>query len=1005
MHGRRRAVIGGLAMTILFCSPVPGQEDTAGRSYDATKREQVSKPRPPADAIIRALAPRHTLRAISVEEIAQRKVSSKTALGQNRGVAREALAGRWMANPEGKWVWTMSLRSEGAEAVRLHFSDFQIGIGSVWVHDGAPETGRVLGPFSAGGPFGDGDFWTELVGGDAVWIEFLPGDAQAEGAPPFRVPELFHLWQSAASANPRTAVNVSCFLDETCYDGNENVGKFSKAVAFLLFSDHTCSGTLINDRNSTRTPYFLTAGHCVLNDSDARTMLAVFGYKTTACNGLPKDLSSYPQVSGSTLLARSVNLGPNGSIILDQPDYALVRLTGFPNTSSVSMGWAFSPSSSDRLTSVSHPRGLTQRLATGNIINSSDPNFFTINIYQGAVDHGSSGSGLVNDSGQLVGADSYSSNGDAVSACDITERAVGYTKFSAIYPGIKQYLEGAAPAQPIARVSPVSIDFGSQQSGTASGSQSFTISNVGSGAMTISSISIQGSDGTSFSQTSTCGGTLAAAASCAVSVVFRPTSAGPKSASVRVVNNATSSPETVNLSGTGTATAAVPTVLSQVTSLFNALDSGVCQTPAPISSFPTNTQKVWLYFDATGISSGDVFRVSYYRPDGALYTSFTSTPSFSGYGCFSFSLSVAGFPPASLPGVWTIRTTWNQLSTPLLTRTFTLVTPSGVPSIGVFTASPSSISPGGTSTLFWSVNAATTVSISPGIGTVTSSSSRTVTPSATTTYTLTATNASGSSASSVTVTVGTPAGSRPQINQRGVVTVAAGAEAVSPLALVSIYGQRFTNGVTQTWNGAALTPTLGGVSVTIDGRPAYPLYVSPTFMNVQVPDSTAFGPVNVTVTNSTGASDPVAVPMSTITAEFKGWGATNYVESNRSGPRPAAAPACPNLACPVAPVGVLPFSTPAQPGETISLWGLGFGPGNPTIPAGVIGGAPVRLANQVTVSVGGVQAVVPFGAFLQGVGLYQVNIIVPNLADGEFDVIAVVGGVRTLKPMKLAIKR
>ncbi len=80
------------------------------------------------------------------------------------------------------------------------------------------------------------------------------------------------------------------------------------------------------------------------------------------------------------------------------------------------------------------------------------------------------------------------------------------------------------------------------------------------------------------------------------------------------------------------------------------------------------------------------------------------------------------------------------------------VTPSR-PAIVSFTASPASVSPGGSTVLSWTVTGAASLSISPGLGAV-SGTSVTVRPVATTTYTLSATNAGGTSTSSVTVTVG-----------------------------------------------------------------------------------------------------------------------------------------------------------------------------------------------------------------------------------------------------------
>jgi uncharacterized protein (TIGR03437 family) len=241
---------------------------------------------------------------------------------------------------------------------------------------------------------------------------------------------------------------------------------------------------------------------------------------------------------------------------------------------------------------------------------------------------------------------------------------------------------------------------------------------------------------------------------------------------------------------------------------------------------------------------------------------------------------------------------------------------------------------------------------------------------------------------------------RPVINTHGVVTVAAGAEVLTPLGLVSIYGLNFTNNATQSWDGAVLRPTLAGVSISIDGKPAYPLFVSPTFINVEVPDSTTHGFVAVTVTNSNGTSDPVMVQMNPLAPEFKGWAPSpNYVEAQRAGPVPGGPPGI------VGPAGVpgLPGAAPAKPGEHISLWALGFGSSNPAIAAGTIG-TPAPLTSSVTLSIGGLDTTIEYKG-LQGVGLYQLNIVVPStLADGEYDVVATVGGVPTLKTMRLLVQ-
>ena len=98
--------------------------------------------------------------------------------------------------------------------------------------------------------------------------------------------------------------------------------------------------------------------------------------------------------------------------------------------------------------------------------------------------------------------------------------------------------------------SPSSVSFGNENVGSTSSAQSVTVSNSGTAAAAISGVSVTGP----FAQTNTCGSSLAAGASCTVSATFSPTAAGSATGAISVASNATGSPLTVALSGTGVAT-------------------------------------------------------------------------------------------------------------------------------------------------------------------------------------------------------------------------------------------------------------------------------------------------------------------------------------------------------------------------------------------------------------------------------------------------------------------
>jgi len=112
---------------------------------------------------------------------------------------------------------------------------------------------------------------------------------------------------------------------------------------------------------------------------------------------------------------------------------------------------------------------------------------------------------------------------------------------------------GVAPPTPQAVLSPTGLTFTSTNVGSTSAAQTITLFNPGTGPLSITGIAIGGTNAGSFSSISTCGTTLAAAASCSISVTFSPSAAGSLSASISVSDNAAASPHAATLAGTGVA--------------------------------------------------------------------------------------------------------------------------------------------------------------------------------------------------------------------------------------------------------------------------------------------------------------------------------------------------------------------------------------------------------------------------------------------------------------------
>ncbi len=172
-----------------------------------------------------------------------------------------------------------------------------------------------------------------------------------------------------------------------------------------------------------------------------------------------------------------------------------------------------------------------------------------------------------------------------------------------------------------------------------------------------------------------------------------------------------------------------------------------------------------------------------------------------------------------------------------------------------------------------------------------------------------------------------------------------------------------------------LLPTeLAGVSVEVDGRPAYVQFVSPGQINVLAPGATPRGRVEVKVTNRGRVSSPVRVAVRDVAPEL-------FRFLPREGRFPAAVHPDGVFA---GPAGLFRTVTtrPAEPGDIVLLFGTGFGETDPPAPEGLLVTGPLPLAAPVVATVGGRPAEVLF-AGLVGAGLFQINLVTPELPPGD----------------------
>jgi uncharacterized protein (TIGR03437 family) len=187
---------------------------------------------------------------------------------------------------------------------------------------------------------------------------------------------------------------------------------------------------------------------------------------------------------------------------------------------------------------------------------------------------------------------------------------------------------------------------------------------------------------------------------------------------------------------------------------------------------------------------------------------------------------------------------------------------------------------------------------------------------------------------------------------------------------------------------------LGNVSVTVNGKPAYMYYVSGTQINVLTPLDNTVGPVPVVVTSGTISSMPFAGNLRAVAPSFLLSGSTHY---------DAAIHTSGTLVGPVA-ISVPGFSfTPAQKGETVSLFSTGFGLPVTTLVDGSSSQSG-QLPSLPTVQIGTAPATVTFAGVISP-GLYQLNVVVPaTAASGDNPLVVSYGGFSSATGVLIAVQ-
>ncbi|UCH93403.1 MAG: trypsin-like peptidase domain-containing protein, partial [Candidatus Aminicenantes bacterium] len=361
---------------------------------------------------------------------------------------------------DGGFVWTGTVESPGATALRLHFTNFFLPDNTAIYIYGL--NGDAFGPYMYNGHTNSGDFWSHTITGPVVYVQvrhFGPVSEtelrsisfNIEGAGylsekfliPFYMPKRGPEVEGLSSAAEHCPDNEPCVEDATCFSGGA-IGDAKKAAAAMQWVSgvwiYMCSGGLIADTDTeTQIPYFLTANHCISKARYAENLECYFQYATATCHGVCEDIENFPRTLGSTIMDTSTD-----------GDHTLLQLAENPPAGSVFLGWTTAPvafADGTHLFRISYPSGMPQAYSE-HVVDSDYVECSSLPVGEfiysqdvvGATEGGSSGSPVMTMDGQIVG-QLYGACGYTLEVCDAVENRTVDGAFAFYFPDVEPFLD------------------------------------------------------------------------------------------------------------------------------------------------------------------------------------------------------------------------------------------------------------------------------------------------------------------------------------------------------------------------------------------------------------------------------------------------------------------------------------------------------------------------------------------------------------------------------------
>jgi hypothetical protein len=306
-----------------------------------------------------------TLAAMPVHELAKKTLAPKIGQPVQFSVPREVSDTDTVAKTASRMQWTTSNQGNKVGSIRIKSTDAKgvfIGVlvdqlpptamlrfhgdkSSTAFHVSAKDIlTRIQTNIDAGdnSDFGR-TYWAPPLDSDDVTMEIeLPAGVGADTVQ-ISIPLISHVFTTSAELHQK-AITLkrqtgagTCNVDATCYPEYDNESRSVARISFLVApgAAASCTGTLLNNKFSDGTPYFLTANHCISTQTQASNLYQIdWMYRTSACDSGVRSTPVYQTSGGAVLLYGDIYF---------QTDTTFLRLNSPPPSVARFAGWSADP--------------------------------------------------------------------------------------------------------------------------------------------------------------------------------------------------------------------------------------------------------------------------------------------------------------------------------------------------------------------------------------------------------------------------------------------------------------------------------------------------------------------------------------------------------------------------------------------------------------------------------------------------------------------------------------